>query len=111
VFTADATIDFTAFGGPRCGVGAMREFLQNVLAHMQSTQHTISTIQIDLAGDEARVQTAATVPMVTGTADGGSQILFSGLWYHDHLLRTANGWRIHERVQEKSWSYRVTGNT
>lgn len=107
VFTADAIIDFTAFGGPRCGVAPMREFLQGVLAQMQAAQHTISTMLIDLAGDEARVQTAATVPMVMATADCGSQILFSGLWYHDHLLRTAAGWRIHERVQQKSWSYSV----
>jgi hypothetical protein len=31
------------------------------------------------------------------------QVMFVGLWYHDTLVRTADGWRISSRRQEKGY--------
>jgi hypothetical protein len=31
-------------------------------------------------------------------------VLFCGLWYRDVLVRTADGWRIQERHEDRGWS-------
>jgi hypothetical protein len=41
---------------------------------------------------------------------GGSQVMFLGLWYIDKLVRTADGWRISERVQEAGFQHNVPGH-
>lgn len=94
LFTADATLDFRAFGGPCCGVAEMQAYLGGVLASMRGCQHTLSTSRVDLAGDEARVRSAAQVMMVSAGPQGQDHVLFAGLWYRDHLVRGPDGWRI-----------------
>ncbi|TJY59997.1 nuclear transport factor 2 family protein [Sinimarinibacterium sp. CAU 1509] len=103
VFTDDALLDFTAFGGPRGNRSEMARYLESVIATMQGTQHTISTSLVELAGDTATARTAAQVMMISATEGCGSHVLFVGLWYRDRLRRTAQGWRIFERVQEFGW--------
>jgi ketosteroid isomerase-like protein len=105
VFTDDAQLDFTAFGGPHGDRGEMARYLESVIATMQGTQHTISTSLVELDGDTATARTAAQVMMISATANGGSHVLFVGLWYRDRLLRTPQGWRICERVQEFGWMH------
>lgn len=107
LFTADATLDFRAFGGPCCGVAEMQAYLGGVLASMRGCQHTLSTSRVDLAGDEARVRSAAQVMMVSAGPQGQDHVLFAGLWYRDHLVRGPNGWRIRERVQEYAWTHNL----
>jgi hypothetical protein len=34
-------------------------------------------------------------------------VFFCGLWYVDELVRTAQGWRIRERVEEKCYFHNV----
>ena len=41
------------------------------------------------------------VPLPTG----GSQVGFYGLWYVDSYVRTAAGWRIQTRREEKSFEH------
>lgn len=103
LFTADARLDFTAFGGPSGDPATLRAFLEPILRSLHGAQHAISTLWITLDGDRARAQTAAQVALTARGADGRLQTTFSGLWYHDTLLRGADGWRIRERVQQKSW--------
>lgn len=43
-------------------------------------------------------------PMVYEEAEGRVQVYLCGLWYHDTLVRTAAGWRISERTEEKCYS-------
>lgn len=108
LFTPDATLDFTAFGGPSGDIETMIAFLEPILAVASASHHMASNIAVDLAGDRAEVRSTAVVPMAFGHPDGGILFNFSGLWYRDHLVRTADGWRIRERVQKKSWSFSAT---
>lgn len=103
LFTPDAALDFSAFGGPRCAPVEMANYLATTLATIPGTQHTISTSLVELDGNSARARTAAQVMMVNATAAGGSHVMFVGLWYRDRLLRTEHGWRIAERTQEFGW--------
>lgn len=106
LFTDDAVLDYSAFGGPRGGVRELSAFLDGAVAAMQGTQHTISTSLIELAGDSARARTAAHVTMVRQSPAGP---IFVGLWYRDRLQRTRDGWRIGERVQEYAWMHAAPG--
>ena len=107
LFTDDAELDYSAFGGPVCGVRDLKAFLSPIVASMQNTQHTISTMVLGIDGDQAQARTAGLVMMVSDTFEGGSHVAFSGLWYRDVLIRTADGWRIRKRVQEFGWLHNM----
>ena len=104
IFLADAILDFTAFGGPKGSPGELQEFFTPILSNLASTQHTVSTIKIDLAGDNATARSAAIVPMTAKTPEGKESAFVSGLWYEDSLVRTSDGWKIKTRTQVRSWT-------
>lgn len=91
IFLPDAILDFTAFGGPKGSPGELQEFFTPILSSLASTQHTVSTIKIDLAGDKAAARSAAIVPMTAKTPEGKESTFVSGLWYEDNLVRTPEG--------------------
>lgn len=107
LFTEDAVLDYTAFGGPRAGAADMSDYLGAVLAGLRGSQHTISTTVVELDGAAATSRSAAQVMMISDGGDGAEHVLFIGLWYRDALVRTAAGWRIRERVQERSWMHNL----
>lgn len=107
LFTADALLDYTAFGGPRCGVAEMADFLGSILRSLAGSQHTISTSLVDFDGTTAKGRTAAQVMMVSANADGSHHVSFIGLWYRDLLSKTPDGWRIGERTQEYAWVHNM----
>ena len=41
--------------------------------------------------------------------DSNSQVMFLGLWYADKLIRTSEGWRMTERVEESGYVHNVPG--
>jgi len=104
VFTPDALLDYSAFGGPAGSVKDIEDFLTPILNGLHNSHHMVSTTQIDLDGDEAKVRSAALVPMTSLTANGTESTLVSGLWYEDHFARTQDGWRIRSRKQTKGWT-------
>jgi uncharacterized protein (TIGR02246 family) len=105
LFTSDAILDFTAFGGPRCGVSGIVEFLRGVALHVHDWQHTISTVLLTADGTTVRSRAAAQVMMITHGEDSRDQVVFTGLWYRDLLVCTDEGWRINERIQQRSWMH------
>lgn len=105
IFTENASLDFTAFGGPRGTVRELEAFLSPVLDSLAGSQHIVSTVIVDLEGDTAKARSAAIVPMTSVTAEGGEHTLFNGLWYEDQLMRTQTGWRIHSRKQVRGWVF------
>jgi len=109
LFTADAVVDFSAFGGPRCSPAEMATFLRSVDLTMRGWQHTISTNLLEPIGDTVKSRTAAQVMMIPKSA-GDSQVIFNGLWYHDSIVRTAQGWKIKERVQVYGWVHNAPAN-
>ena len=102
VFTADALIDYTAMGGPKGTLAEQKKFLSEVMPGFPGFQHMVATSKITIAGDTATGRTICHNPMTIATPDG-NRTVFCGLWYNDRYVRTAAGWRISERIEEKCY--------
>jgi len=107
IFTEDAHIDYSVFGG---SVGSLEEtitFLKQALTRelFPAHQHLNANLQIQLDGDEASGRIMCFNPQEIALPDGSSQLFMLGLWYLDRYRRTPAGWRICERVEEKSWVF------
>lgn len=102
VFTPDAFIDYTAMGGPKGRYPEIKRFLRDTLPIFASYYHLVATSKVALDGDTATGVTPCHNPMVIG--EGEAELVFvCGLWYHDTFVRTPDGWRISERVEEKAY--------
>jgi ketosteroid isomerase-like protein len=106
IFTPDAIIDYTAMGGARGTLPEIKAYLEAALAHFTGFQHLVATSELTITGDTAISKTICHNPMVMNV-DGKDWVFFCGLWYHDHLIRTGQGWRIRERSEEKSYFYNL----
>ncbi|MBS0366908.1 MAG: nuclear transport factor 2 family protein [Proteobacteria bacterium] len=107
VFTPDAYIDYRAMGGIDGRYPQVKAWLGPVLANFPRYCHLVGNIQITLEGDSARGRTLCFNPMETPLPAGGSQVMFLGLWYVDRFVRTAQGWRMSERVEEAGFQHNV----
>jgi hypothetical protein len=107
LFTDDARIDFTAFGGPAGDLASIKVFLRDALGGFRRTQHMMGLPAITLSGDRATARTSCNNPMVIDGADGETSVWLIGLWYDDEFARTAEGWRFTSRKQERA--YFLTG--
>lgn len=107
VFTADAHIDYSVFGGSVGDVDTTIEFLGSAVsdAVFPNSQHLNANVQVTLEGDTARGRVMCFNPMEMTMPEGGTQVYFLGLWYVDEYRRTAAGWRIKSRREEKSWVF------
>ncbi len=103
VFTPDALIDYSAMGGSKGSVQETKDFLREAMPRFAGFQHMVATSKVSLNGDSAEGRTICHNPMVLETPDGGTHVFFCGLWYRDRLVRTPDGWRIRERVEEKCY--------
>jgi len=106
LFSTHAVLDYRAFGGPIGGVDEIATFLENIVSGLAGSQHTISTMQLDLEENRARARTAGLVTLVNSAGEDESRISWVGLWYHDRLVKTPDGWRIAERVQKYGWMHK-----
>lgn len=102
VFTPDATLDFTGTGGESGDLPTMKDWLAGTLVRFAGHQHLVATSKIEIDGDRATGKTICHNPMYLD-ADGKQQLLFVGLWYLDTFVRTADGWRIDSRRQQKAY--------
>ena len=102
VFTPDAWVDYTVFGGPADHYPAIKAFLAEALPRFAYTQHIISTSQVELDGDRASARTICTNPTGIRDEDGHVRHVVFALWYVDELVRTPEGWRISHRREEIS---------
>lgn len=101
IFTADATLDFTATGGAAGALPEIKTWLASVLGHFGGHQHLVATSAVELDGDTATARTICHNPM--WFADAARPPVYVGLWYFDSFVRTAGGWRIASRVQRKGY--------
>ncbi len=99
VFTADAYIDYRAMGGVDGRYPEVKAWLSEVLPNFPAYAHMLGNVDVRIDGDTATSRTLCFNPMVLGGAEG--QVLFCGLWYDDEFVRTAEGWRMTKRVEEK----------
>jgi ketosteroid isomerase-like protein len=103
LFTPDAMIDYSAMGGSKGDLAATKEFLEAAMANFAGFQHLIATSKVTVDGDTAVGRTICHNPMVIDKGDGETRVFWCGLWYHDRFVRTPDGWRIAERVEEKCY--------
>jgi 3-phenylpropionate/cinnamic acid dioxygenase small subunit len=106
VFTADAHIDYSVYGG---AVGTLEEiirFLKEAMAIFPNTHHLNANMQIKIDGDHATGRVMCFNPQEMSMEKSTDTFLL-GLWYVDKYIRTDAGWKIKERVEEKSWKLNV----
>ena len=101
IFTPDATLDFTATGGVAGQLSEIKTWLSSVLTNFGGHQHLVATSLVELSGDIASAKTICHNPM--WFTDAATPPLFVGLWYLDEFARTADGWRMTNRVQQKGY--------
>jgi hypothetical protein len=104
VFTADAHIDYSAFGGSVGDLESTIRFLEKAMPMFPHTQHLNANLQIKVDGDTATGRVMCFNPQEM-ELKGESYWMAFGLWYIDEYRRTDAGWRIHRRNEEKSWVF------
>jgi len=107
VFTKDAIIDYTTFGGIKGSLEEAKAFLKETLPLFSATQHMIANSAVKITGDAATGRTMCHNPMLVKNDDGSENMTFIGLWYIDTFIRTEKGWRIKTRSEESSYSYNL----
>ena len=103
VFTDDAVIDYTSAGGIRGSLGEVVEWLSHALKLFPMTQHLVTNRHVVLDGDTATGRCYFYNPLGRPDDEGRMKLLFFGGYYNDRFRRTADGWRIAERVEETAW--------
>ena len=99
-FTDDAYCDYSSNPGGRKGpYREVRAWLEQSLAAFVVMQHLMANTQITLDGDRATVRTMVSNPMGARTRGGPPHFFSVGARYDDVFVRTAQGWRITERVE------------
>jgi SnoaL-like domain len=99
VFTPDAYIDYRATGGVDGRYPEVKAWLADVLPNFPAYSHMLGNFDVRIDGDTATSRTICFNPMVMG--GDKRQVYFVGLWYVDEFVRTAQGWRMSRRVEEK----------
>jgi hypothetical protein len=99
VFTADAYIDYRVTGGIDGQFPEVKAWLKDVLPNFPAYYHMLGNVDVRITGDTASSRTICFNPMVFNAEE--KQILFDGIWYVDEFVRTADGWRMSKRVEEK----------
>jgi SnoaL-like domain len=105
LFTHDAVIDDTVTGGIKSGVEEHIAYLKRALSKVLMSQHAISTVLVELNGNEAKIRAHCSCPIVFDTGQNDRQVMFQGLWYREALVRTDTGWKIHSLLEEGYWKH------
>ncbi len=106
-FTEDAHIDYSVFGGSVGNLEDTIAFLKQAMTPelFPNHQHLNANIQVRVDGDEATGRVMCFNPQEMNLPEGGTQVFVCGLWYVDKYRRTAAGWRMYERVEERSYVF------
>jgi hypothetical protein len=64
-------------------------------------------MQIKVTGDTGTGRIMCFNPQELKLGEDKSHLFMLGLWYKDKYIRTAQGWRIQQRVEEKSWHFNL----
>ena len=105
LFTPDAKIDYTATGGSAGSVSEMKQWLDGALGPCAMSQHMVALPNLTFSGDTATSRMILFNPMMMEDGEGKQSTFFCGVWYHDKLVRTADGWRIAERSQKLAYMH------
>ncbi|ONH60848.1 hypothetical protein CcI49_09685 [Frankia sp. CcI49] len=103
VFTEDAFIDYRAASSSDTSFGSrdeMEAWLTNGIGMIPMTQHYITNIEIELAGDTAKVLAMFFNPM---RLPGTTGLSYCGGFYNHEMVRTDEGWKSRRLVEENVW--------
>jgi 3-phenylpropionate/cinnamic acid dioxygenase small subunit len=103
VFVPDAHVDYTSSGGAQGPYPEVRAWLAQVLPNFPMSQHAVSNFEIEVTGDRAKSRAYFYNPMARPKPEGGVSLFFVGGYYVDELVRTADGWRITQRIEQQAW--------
>ena len=98
IFTEDATADTP--GGSVRGVDLLVE--QASRGHEDRTQHVITNVLVDLAGDRATVRANVIATMVPDTDAPETRFVIGGR-YRFEAVRTPEGWRFSRLEVKPVW--------
>ena len=99
-FTPDAHVDYVSSGGTKGTYPEVRAWLEKALAPFPAMMHMVANNQVELNGDQASSRTYVINPMGFPNPDGGLHVFTVAAHYVDKLVRTPDGWRIAERIEE-----------
>lgn len=99
-FVPDAHVDYTQSGGTKGPYPEVRAWLEKALAPFATMMHFIGNTTLELDGDKANSRTYVINPMGFPNPDGTLHMFTVGAHYVDKLVRTDDGWRIAERIEE-----------
>jgi hypothetical protein len=100
IFVPDAYIDYRDTGGIDGQYPQIKEWLVETLpTYFERNAHMLGLPAIKLAGDTATARTFCFNPMVLKGEK--PKVMQVGVWYDDEFVRTADGWRISRRVEDK----------
>ena len=99
-FTPDAHVDYTSSGGTAGKYPEVRAWLEKALAPFPCMMHFVGNTTLELDGDRVSSRTYVINPMGLPNKDGGLHVFTVCAHYVDKLLRTPEGWRIAERIEE-----------
>jgi hypothetical protein len=102
VFAPEASTDYGSVGTPT-GVEAITSAIRGTIGDLDATQHVVSNVQVQVAGDTATAQCYLISQHVRSGQPGGEEYLIGGR-YVDELVRTPDGWRITFRRLERMWT-------
>ena len=107
-FTADAFIDYESAGGIKGKLPEIRAWLEKTLAMFPMTQHVVCNRVIEIEETTATARSVFYNPMALPQEDSAQILFFDGGYYNDQLVKLAAGWRIRERIEESSYSTRLS---
>ena len=102
-FTPDARIDYSSSGGAAGSFAEVAEWIAKTMDIFSMTQHFVTNSLVTIDGDKASGRAYFYNPMTLPDQDGGVQYLIVGGYYNDRYARTAEGWRITERIEETAF--------
>lgn len=106
IFTEDAFIDYSVYGGAAGGLEEIISFLEEAMTVFPNTHHLNANVQIKVDGDTGSGKVMCFNPQEMDLGET-VQTFMLGLWYIDEYQRTDQGWRIKRRVEEKCWKFNV----
>jgi hypothetical protein len=106
IFTETAHLDFSRAGGPNSDLRTIKKFLKDNLGNLPR-QHMITNHRIRIHKNQADVRCLCFNPLELSNRENALQVMLWGLWYHDKFIRTANGWRIQEKVTHPCYNWKI----
>ncbi|HSB97485.1 MAG TPA: nuclear transport factor 2 family protein [Spongiibacteraceae bacterium] len=99
VFGRNATIDYTSTGGVQGPYRETLQWLDRALSSWPINLHSITNISIEFTGaTTAQTRCMFMAPMGRLNEDGTQHVILNGGYYLDTLSKTAEGWRIDQRI-------------